>query len=51
MKTLKYEEVYRTEYLDFADARSLKASITRSACTRPWGILLPPNSSARFSYK
>ena len=21
MKTLKYEEVYRTEYLDFADAR------------------------------
>jgi len=43
IKTLKYEEVYRTEYLDFGDAwrrigKFIESIITRSACTRPWAI-------------
>ena len=53
MKTLKYEEVYRTEYRDFADARRLhwavhrRQSITRNACTRRWGIASLRLSSSR----
>ena len=50
IKTLKYEEVYRNEYLDFADAgdalaSSSRASITRNACTPPWAICRRPSSS------
>ena len=59
MKTLKYEEVYRSEYSDLADAPtrgvrlgcSSKASTIRSACTQRWGILLRPSSSRKFAYR
>ena len=41
MKTLKYEEVYRQEYRDLAEARasierSSRKSTTASVCTRRW---------------
>ncbi len=46
MKTLKYEEVYRTEYRDLADARvRIGAFIDKVyACTRCWAICLLPSS-------
>ena len=52
MKTLKYEEVYREDYRDLVEAHARSAvswnrSITRSGCTRRWGIVRPPSSSSR----
>ena len=48
LKTLKYEEVYRTEYRNLAEARAsigvfLERSTTKSACAR---LLAPPRSSS-----
>jgi putative transposase len=45
MKTLKYEQVYRSEYRDFGDARRRIGSTIGSACTRRWGIFLRLSSS------
>ena len=51
MKTLKQEEVYRTEYrnmvtLVLRSASSWRRSTTKSACTRRWTIVRPPSSNA-----
>jgi putative transposase len=52
LKTLKYEEVYRSEYRDLwtrpapPSARFSNRSITRNACTRPSVICLRRSSSA-----
>ena len=53
MKTLKYEEVYRSEYRDLADAHARigdfleDRSTTRSGCTRRWITVRPLSSSGR----
>ena len=53
MKTLKYEEVYRQEYRDLAEARAShravhrERSTTASGCTRPWAIGRRSSSNAR----
>ncbi len=52
LKTLKYEEVYRQEYRDLAEARAgiehfLEKVYTKSGSTRPWAIFHRPSSSAR----
>ena len=51
MKTLKCEEVYRSEYRNLTEARLASASFwrrstTRSGCTRLWAIVRPPSSNA-----
>ena len=54
MKTLKYEEVYRQEYRDLADANahrsngSLRKSTTASVCTRPWATARRSSLNARY---
>ena len=50
MKTLKYEEVYGSEYRNLADASRaigefLEKFITRSDCIRRWATLPPPSSN------
>ena len=51
MKTLKYEEVYRTEYRDLEEAKVLigsfwRKSTTSSACIRRWAIVRRWSSNA-----
>jgi putative transposase len=50
MKTLKCEEVYRSEYRNLAEARARigefwRRSTTRSGCTRLWAISRLPSSN------
>ena len=56
IKTLKYEEVYRTEYLDFADARRrigkfIERVYNQKPCTRRWAICRQPSLSSSFCFK
>ena len=57
MKTLKYEEVYRQEYRDLAEARRSierfleKRSTTKSGCTRRWATARRPSLNARFCFR
>jgi len=53
MKTLKYEEVFRNEYRDLAEAkrsieRFLEKIYNESGCTRRWATARPPSSNVCF---
>ena len=55
MKTLKYEEVYRKEYHDLADARasidaSSKKSTTANVFTRRWAIVRRSSLNVRCRF-